>query len=113
MLQSATELYERPPHCSPDDTCGSLQVKDGDWVGVTVSGVAKPTAYDAVAIYLQDPADPTIGLHRLIKYKWANGDSAYLTSGKTSFRSGTLSLLFSSHTPACTSRNCCLQRWRR
>lgn len=63
------------------------QVKDGDWVGVTVTGVAKPTTSDALAIYLQDPADPTVGINRLIKYKWANADPAYISSGKTSFRS--------------------------
>lgn len=61
-------------------------MKDGDWVGVTVSGVAKPTTSDALAIYLQDPADPNIGLNRLIKYKWANAEPSYVKTGKASFR---------------------------
>lgn len=61
-------------------------MKEGDYVGVTVSGVAKPTTSDALAIYLQDLADSSIGLNRLIKYKWANADPNYITSGKTSFR---------------------------
>ena len=64
------------------------QVKNGDYVGVTVTGVKKPSTYDALAIYLQDPSDSTVGLIRLIKYKWANQDPAYIKSGNTTFRHG-------------------------
>ena len=66
-----------------------LQVKNGDYISVTLSGVAKPTTYDAVAIYVQDPSDTTIGLNKLLKYKWANADLAYVKTGSTTFRCGT------------------------
>jgi hypothetical protein len=61
-------------------------VHDGEWVSVSVSGVAKPTQYDALAIYLEDEADTSIGLNRLIKYQWADADLAYLQQGSKSFR---------------------------
>ncbi|BDA47385.1 probable inactive purple acid phosphatase 27 [Coccomyxa sp. Obi] len=75
----------KPATSSATLTLNVTEVKDGDWVGVTVSGVAKPTTSDALAIYLQDPADSSIGLNRLIKYKWANADPSYVKTGKASF----------------------------
>ena len=65
-----------------------LQVKNGDYVGVTLSGVSKPTTYDAVAIYIQDPSDSAVGLNKLLKYKWANADLSYVSTGNTTFRCG-------------------------
>lgn len=61
-------------------------MKNGDYVGVVLSGVTKPTTYDAVAIYVQDPSDSTVGLNKLLKYKWANADLSYVKTGNTTFR---------------------------
>ena len=65
-----------------------IQVKNGDFIGVTLSGVSKPTTYDAVAVYIQDPSDSAVGLNKLLKYKWANADLSYVSTGSTTFRSG-------------------------
>lgn len=67
------------------------QVKNGDYVGVSLSGVTNATTYDAVAIYVQDPSGDAVGLTKLLKYKWANEDLTYVTTGKTSFRYRSLS----------------------
>ena len=67
-------------------TCGAGE--KWHYVGVTVSGVAKATTYDALAIYLQDPSDSTVKLNRLIKYTWANENPAYIKTGNTTFRHG-------------------------
>jgi len=61
-------------------------VKNGDYVGVVLSGVTNPTTYDAVAVYVQDPSDSTVGLNKLLKYKWANADLSYVKTGNTTFR---------------------------
>ena len=53
---------------------------------MTLSGVTNPTTYDAVAIYVQDPSDSSVGLNKLLKYKWANADLNYVKTGSTSFR---------------------------
>lgn len=55
---------------------------------MTLSGVPKPTTYDAVAIYVQDPSDSAIGLNKLLKYKWANANLSYVSTGSTTFRCG-------------------------
>lgn len=73
------------------------QVKNGDNVGVSLSGVTNATTYDAVAIYVQDPSEDAVSLNKLLKYKWANEDLTYVTTGKTSFRYRNLSW-FKSHT---------------
>jgi hypothetical protein len=62
------------------------QVKNGDYVGVSLSGVKSATTYDAVAVYVQDPSDDAVGLNKLLKYKWANEDLTYVNTGNTSFR---------------------------
>ena len=67
-----------------------LQAKNGDFIGINLSGVSKPTTYDAVAIYVQDPSDSTIGLKKLLKYKWANADPSYVSTGNTTFRCATM-----------------------
>ena len=67
------------------------QVKNGDYVGVSLSGVTNATTYDAVAIYVHDPSGDAVGLNKLLKYKWANEDLTYVTTGKTSFRYRSLS----------------------
>ena len=53
---------------------------------MSLSGVTNATTYDAVAIYVQDPSVDAVGLNKLLKYKWANEDLTYVTTGKTSFR---------------------------
>ena len=55
---------------------------------MTLSGVPKPTTYDAVAIYVQDPSDTAIGLNKLLKYKWANANLSYVSTDSTTFRCG-------------------------
>jgi hypothetical protein len=56
-------------------------VKNGDFVSVVVSGVPKPSTYDALAVYLEGGS----GLNKLLKYQWSNQDTKYLTSGATTF----------------------------
>jgi hypothetical protein len=81
MLAIATGA-SAAPSLSMNVTSG---LSDGDWVGVTVTGVEKPTVQDAVGLYLGANPDFTVVP---VKYQWIANSPGYLETGNgtTSFQ---------------------------